>query len=607
MVWGRSTLLAAFLALLFIVPGASAQKGIDDDDLAQKVGGSWCGTQVIYDFKNPATNAAGAESCPGQGDCDAPAVRDSWVWSPGDPVVVINVYFHVFRNDDGSNQAASGADVAAAVDAMNQQYAPYGFQFEYDWRFVNDTRYRDITTNGEFDAMKNLYAIAPDSQCNIYVVAVNVGGSVFSFATFPWDSDALTKFGGIVMNRTQFPPFNDKTLTHEMGHCLGLWHTHHGVDEVSQCGGCYESPGGGNGDVTGDFCSDTDPTPTNFSCGPPGGTDPCTGNSWGSTMPQNFMGYGPGFCRDEFSVQQTGRMQCWTDDVLTSWLNNVRINADTVLGSPPLTVNFLGVTPKSVSTWEWAFGDGGTSDQANPTYIYEDPGFYDVSVTIQATDGEYSTVNEGYIWVESDTMLFQDTTLELNQSVPVNVYARNYVPVRIIDIPFAYDGPLDLVLDSITTTGLRTEYLDFQQKISGSAFSQLATYRLRAGTVPHIPPGNGPVATMWFTQTTAGPGLENQIRFISYSSYEPKFFVDVGEYIPETIDVTLDACIAGDVNGDGNGGDPTDLGTLVDHLFTGGPLPNPAGADVNGDGAADPIDLAFLVDFLFSGGPAPTC
>ena len=42
-----------------------------------------------------------------------------------------------------------------------------------------------------------------------------------------------------------------KTMSHEMGHCLGLWHTHHGVDEVSECGSCYERADGLNGDITG--------------------------------------------------------------------------------------------------------------------------------------------------------------------------------------------------------------------------------------------------------------------------------------------------------------------------------------------------------------------
>ncbi len=76
-----------------------------------------------------------------------------------------------------------------------------------------------------------------------------------------------------------------------------------------------------------------------------------------------------------------------------------------------------------------------------------------------------------------------------------------------------------------------------------------------------------------------------------------------------------DACCcvgtAGDINGDGVDGDPIDLSTMVDFLFSGGAAPYcTLEGDVNGDGTPlDPIDLSTLVDILFgpSGATLSSC
>lgn len=111
-----------------------------------------------------------------------------------------------------------------------------------------------------------------------------------------------------------------RTMTHEMGHCLGLWHTHHGVYEVTACSPCWERADGVAGDTTGDFSNQTPPTPRNFTCAPPGGIDACSipPTPWGSTQPENYMSYAPDSCYSLFTAQQAGRMHCWTEARLRS-------------------------------------------------------------------------------------------------------------------------------------------------------------------------------------------------------------------------------------------------------------------------------------------------
>jgi len=66
--------------------------------------------------------------------------------------------------------------------------------------------------------------------------------------------------------------------------------------------------------------------------------------------------------------------------------------------------------------------------------------------------------------------------------------------------------------------------------------------------------------------------------------------------------------ICGDVDGDGQPINISDLVYLVDYMFTGGPPPpNVEMADVDGSGGIDISDLVYLVDYMFTGGPEPTC
>lgn len=285
-------------------------------DAAVKAGAAahrdWCQTVPKWEAKGQGRPAG--PGC-GLGTCDTPSVRDSWIPTSSTPIRTVRLKFNVFCNNDGTSCAATQASVDAQVAQLNSDYAPSKIEFCYSTRFINNTTYRGFADSEE-TAMKNAYADSPSTQLNIYVVNIQAG--YLGVGTFPWDADALGTQGGVIMDDNWFGA-GQKTLTHEVGHCLGLWHTHHGVSEVSACSACYERADGLNGDTTGDFAADTAPTPTNYNCSPPGGTDSCSGVSWGATDPQNYMGYAPDACYTEFSPHQFGRMHCWSQAVLTSW------------------------------------------------------------------------------------------------------------------------------------------------------------------------------------------------------------------------------------------------------------------------------------------------
>lgn len=66
-------------------------------------------------------------------------------------------------------------------------------------------------------------------------------------------------------------------------------------------------------------------------------------------------------------------------------------------GVAPLTVEFTDCTLNSPLAWNWNFGDGGSSSDQNPTYIYENPGMYNVSLIAANALGIDTLINENYI------------------------------------------------------------------------------------------------------------------------------------------------------------------------------------------------------------------
>jgi len=69
-------------------------------------------------------------------------------------------------------------------------------------------------------------------------------------------------------------------------------------------------------------------------------------------------------------------------------------------GTAPLKVQFNDTSTGPHDQWEWDFGDGNTSSEQNPLYIYHDSGSYSVTLNVSQAGGEsVSTIREGYITV----------------------------------------------------------------------------------------------------------------------------------------------------------------------------------------------------------------
>lgn len=261
-----------------------------------------CQTYEAWAAKGFAHAPALAWDCPRLGVCDDPVLRDRYLVDATSPKLTIAFHVSVALKNDRSGPSMTDAEIVAMLDELKQNFAPHAVGFFATWEHIA----------GAWTPR------TPEKTINLLVFE---GGN--GQATFPWDPDYPTSDGGIYLGSQRILPPDTGWLTHEVGHNLGLWHTHHGTSEVPGCGACAEHPRYTNRDRVGDLCSDTPATDTNPACADPTGSDPCNHWLFAPTDFDNFMGYGAGFdpgCFTHFTAQQAARFRCWTVEALGAWL-----------------------------------------------------------------------------------------------------------------------------------------------------------------------------------------------------------------------------------------------------------------------------------------------
>lgn len=89
-------------------------------------------------------------------------------------------------------------------------------------------------------------------------------------------------------------------------------------------------------------------------------------------------------------------------DYITVLLRNppvANFTANVTTGTAPLAVAFTDNSTNNPTGWNWTFGDGDSSDQQNPAYIYSEPGNYSVNLQVTNVDGTDSLLKTDYIIV----------------------------------------------------------------------------------------------------------------------------------------------------------------------------------------------------------------
>jgi PKD repeat protein len=98
-----------------------------------------------------------------------------------------------------------------------------------------------------------------------------------------------------------------------------------------------------------------------------------------------------------------------------------QFTASTTSGVAPLALNFLSASTGSITSYSWTFGDGTTSNVANPSKVYSSPGTYTVSLTVTGPGGSNTQTRTNYIIVSTPAPVAQFTGSPTSGTSPLTV------------------------------------------------------------------------------------------------------------------------------------------------------------------------------------------
>jgi len=398
-----------------------------------------------------------------QNECITPApLPPQWIFNQGTkstsasltPVYTLNTFIHIVRSSTG--QGLSSSINSAIINSLNTNYQLAGIQFSLiGFEYINNDNFYGTLTG------KESQLFATNTHCNsidIYVLGtstiwtINGNGIAGSAQSIP--SKELIIHGNY---------YNTSSLPHEMGHCLGLYHTHHGT--VNEQGGdinqCAELVNGSNSTVCGDYISDTPADPNQWSsssCSYIGSGVDGNGAHYTPSL-TNLMSYAYKPCRTSFSSFQQERMRDFIDN--TQLLQNVLLSSisgssDICSSTATFTVDMVpaGATVIWSCSWNLSF-DHQIGNPKTFTTIGSGSGY--VQATINSTCGSIALQNKT-VWI-GGPVIYQSSIYNLQ-----DMGYSNYYKILTSTGSYPYSGTLTVSTEGGSTNDAWSFYANIPRK-----------------------------------------------------------------------------------------------------------------------------------------------
>lgn len=362
---------------------------------------------------------------------------------------VLNEDFRREPDTRGFNDDPNGADIeiefcAAAFNESGESLEEPGIH-----RFRGA---RETWTREEIEGiLKPSTFWDPDRYFNIWVVNFSGREGLGGYAQFPSQSNlpgmptngGLRSTDGVVvwyrsfgsLDKGEFdlssPSNRGRTLTHEVGHWLGLRH-------VWGDGPCSAD----------DFCDDTPP-----SAGPNRGC-PASATCNTPDAVENYMNYTDDVCMNMFTICQKTRMRAVMEisprrgvlltsnvcspDIEIAPVANFRADRQTVLKGGSVEFSDISSSFPDELIWSFEGGQPESSDLDNPVVTYDEPGQYAVQLIAINEYGSDTIRREGYINVSNEGICTElsnfnagtPTVIDLSDSADASGYVAGHNSLR---------------------------------------------------------------------------------------------------------------------------------------------------------------------------------
>lgn len=262
------------------------------------------------------------------------------------------------------------------------------------------------------------------------------------------------------------------------------------------------------------------------------------------------------------------------------------------------------------------------------TWPFETPGFNGAwgMYPFSPNGYVYGSNDDGKLFILQEAVLIIDETLVADtvgsapgSSLRLDISVANSRPIHLMNIPFSWQGPSNIQLDSVSRVGTRTENFEKIEVTSINPFGREAAYKLTASTSGNdndMPAGDGVVLSLHFTVPGGAVDGVNPLLLGPVNGITVQFSDICGTVTsPNLTTGSITVCqacgsccvAAGDANHDSSI-NIADVTFLIARIFAGGasPVCNDE-ADANADNTTNIADVTFLISRIFAGGPAPSC